>query len=154
MSSTDRPAGSDSTLGVTYASLMTLGLDAGLDTARLAEQLGYGSFWTAETVGPEAFSVLAAAGAVAPGLGLGTGVLALQLRTPPLVAMAGATLQALHPDRDIVLGVGISSPVVTAALARRALRRAPAGPRARVRHAAAAVPESASRSRSRATSTG
>lgn len=28
--------------------------------------------------------------------------------------MAGATLQALHPDREIVLGVGISSPVVTA----------------------------------------
>ena len=27
--------------------------------------------------------------------------------------MAGATLQALHPDRDIVLGIGISSPVVT-----------------------------------------
>jgi probable F420-dependent oxidoreductase len=113
MSSTDRAAGPDPTLGVTYASLMTLGLEAGLDTARLAEQLGYGSFWTAETVGPEAFSVLAAVGSVAPGLGLGTGVLALQLRTPALVAMAGATLQALHPDRDIVLGIGISSPVVT-----------------------------------------
>ena len=50
---------------------------------------------------------------MAPSLDLGTGVLALQLRTPPLVAMAGATLQALHPDRDILLGVGISSPVVT-----------------------------------------
>jgi probable F420-dependent oxidoreductase len=99
-------------LGVTYASLMTLGLDAALSTARLAEELGYDSFWTAETTGPEAFSVLAAAGAAAPGLGLGTGVLALQLRTPPLVAMAGATLQALHPDREIVLGIGISSPVV------------------------------------------
>jgi probable F420-dependent oxidoreductase len=99
-------------LGVTFASLMNLGLDTALDTARQAEALGYDSFWTAETVGPEAFSVLAAAGAVAPSLGLGTGVLALQLRTPPLVAMSGATLQALHPDREIVLGVGISSPVV------------------------------------------
>ena len=106
------PAEPNTSLGVTYASLMTLGLDTALHTARLAEELGYGSFWTAETVGPEAFSVLAAAGAAAPSLGLGTGVLALQLRTPPLVAMSGATLQALHPDRDIVLGVGISSPVV------------------------------------------
>ncbi|HEX6166622.1 MAG TPA: LLM class flavin-dependent oxidoreductase, partial [Acidimicrobiales bacterium] len=44
---------------------------------------------------------------------LGTGVLALQLRTPMVVAMAGATLQALHPEREILLGVGISSPVVT-----------------------------------------
>jgi alkanesulfonate monooxygenase SsuD/methylene tetrahydromethanopterin reductase-like flavin-dependent oxidoreductase (luciferase family) len=30
-----------------------------------------------------------------------------------VVAMAGATLQALHPERDILLGIGISSPVVT-----------------------------------------
>ena len=63
--------------------------------------------------------MLAAAGAAAPSLDLGTGVLALQLRTPMVVAMAGATLQALHPERDVLLGIGISSPVVTAALARR-----------------------------------
>jgi probable F420-dependent oxidoreductase len=99
--------------GVTFASLMTLGPDFATTTARLAGELGYRSFWTAETTGPEAFSVLAAAGAAAPGLDLGTGVLALQLRTPLVVAMAGATLQALHPDRDILLGIGISSPVVT-----------------------------------------
>ena len=98
--------------GVTFASLMGLGPQTAVETARLAEEVGYTSYWTAETTGPEAFSVLAAAGAVAPTLGLGTGVLALQLRTPMLVAMAGATLQALHPERDIILGVGISSPVV------------------------------------------
>jgi probable F420-dependent oxidoreductase len=99
--------------GVTFASLMALGPDLAVSTARLAEDLGYTSFWTAETTGPEAFSILAAAGAAAPGLDLGTGVVALQLRTPMLVAMAGATLQALHPERDILLGIGISSPVVT-----------------------------------------
>ena len=100
-------------LGVTFASLQALGLDAALTTATWAEDLGYQSYWTAETTGPEAFSTLAAVGAVAPSLDLGTGVLALQLRTPPLTAMAAATLQALRPDRDIVLGIGISSPVVT-----------------------------------------
>ena len=99
--------------GVTFASLMTLGPDVAVSTARLAEDLGYASFWTAETTGPEAFTILAAAGAAAPGLDLGTGVIALQLRTPMVVAMAGATLQALHPDREVLLGVGISSPVVT-----------------------------------------
>src|SRR5918999_748561 len=99
--------------GVTFASLMALGPDLAVSTARSAAELGYTSFWTAETTGPEAFSVLGAAGAAAPGLDLGTGVLALQLRTPMVVAMAGATLQALHPDREILLGVGISSPVVT-----------------------------------------
>lgn len=99
--------------GVTFASLMGMGPAAAVDTARLAESVGYTSFWVAETTGPEAFAQLAAVGAAAPGLDLGTGVLALQLRTPMVVAMAGATLQALHPDREVVLGVGISSPVVT-----------------------------------------
>jgi probable F420-dependent oxidoreductase len=99
-------------LGVTFASLQALGLPVALETARLAESLGYSSFWTAEVTGPEAFATLGAVSQAAPSLGLGTGVLALQLRTPPLLAMAGATLQQLSPDRDVLLGVGISSPVV------------------------------------------
>lgn len=99
-------------LGFTFASLMTLHPDLAIETARQAADLGYRSFWTAETTGAEAFSVLGAVGATAPGLDLGTGVLALQLRTPMVAAMGAATLQALHPDRDIILGIGISSPVV------------------------------------------
>lgn len=84
----------------------------GLDVARRAESLGYDSLWTAEVTGPDAFAMLSACSQAAPGLSLGTGVLALQLRTPPLAAMAAATLQALAPERDVWLGVGISSPVV------------------------------------------
>jgi probable F420-dependent oxidoreductase len=99
--------------GLTFASLMSLGPDLAVSTARLAADLGYRSFWTAETTGPEAFSLLGAVGTAAPSLDLGTGVLALQLRTPMVVAMAGATLQALGPDRGVMLGIGISSPVVT-----------------------------------------
>jgi probable F420-dependent oxidoreductase len=99
--------------GVTFASLMNLGPELAVSTARTAADIGYRSFWTAETTGPEAFSLLGAVAAAAPGLDLGTGVLALQLRTPMVVAMAGATLQALAPERDVLLGIGISSPVVT-----------------------------------------
>lgn len=98
--------------GVTAASVMGLGPAFCLDAARQAEALGYRSFWTAEVNGLEAFSLLAAAGAATTSMDLGTGVLALQLRTPPLLAMAGATLQALHPEREILIGIGISSPVV------------------------------------------
>ena len=108
----DAPGGLDA-LGLTFAGFMPLGPAVALRAAQLAEELGYRSFWTAETTGPEAFATLAAVGAAAPSLDLGTGVLALQLRTPPLTAMAAATLQALHPERDIILGIGISSPVVT-----------------------------------------
>jgi len=99
--------------GVTFASFQALGLPAALDAARWAAELGYSSYWTAETTGPEAFATLAAVNGVAPSLDLGTGVLALQLRTPPLAAMSAATLQGLAPERDVLLGVGISSPVVT-----------------------------------------
>jgi probable F420-dependent oxidoreductase len=99
-------------VGLTFASFQTLGLDVGMAMARTARDAGCGSFWTAETVGPEAFATLGAVAAAVPGLDLGTGVLALQLRTPMLAAMGAATLQALAPDRDVLLGVGISSPVV------------------------------------------
>ncbi|HET9733243.1 MAG TPA: LLM class F420-dependent oxidoreductase [Acidimicrobiales bacterium] len=99
-------------LGVTFAPLMALGPPTAVDVARRASELGYRSFWTAEVTGPEAFSLLGAVAASSPGLGLGTGVLALQLRTPPLLAMAAATLQALAPDQEVLIGVGISSPVV------------------------------------------
>ena len=70
------------------------------------------SVWVAEANAAEAMSLLGAISQAAPHLGLGTGVLALQLRTPPLHAMAAATLQQLAGDRDVFLGVGISSPAV------------------------------------------
>jgi alkanesulfonate monooxygenase SsuD/methylene tetrahydromethanopterin reductase-like flavin-dependent oxidoreductase (luciferase family) len=47
-------------------------------------------------------------------LSVGTGVVPIGIRTAPLVAMAGATLQAMAPDREVYLGVGISSPFVVA----------------------------------------
>ena len=99
-------------IGVTFASFQSLGLKLGLEVAEQAKLLGYRSFWTAETVGQEAFATLAAVGVQQPGLDLGTGVLALQLRTPMLAAMGAATLQDISPDAQILLGVGISSPVV------------------------------------------
>ena len=98
--------------GAPVAPLQTLGAPTTIATARLAERLGYNSLWVAEANGSEAFSLLGAVSVAAPTLGLGTGVLALQLRTPPLAAMAAATLQQLAPDRDIFLGIGISSPAV------------------------------------------
>lgn len=99
-------------MGLTFASFAGLGPAAGLTAADWAVSAGYSSFWVAETTGLEAFSTLAAIGAAHPGLNLGTGVIASQLRTPGVTAMAAATLQALHPERDILLGIGVSSPTV------------------------------------------
>ena len=110
---TRHPAG-DAPLGVTAAPFIRSGPAAVLDLAGRADRLGYGSLWVAEVAGIEAFSVLGAVSRTAPGLGLGTGVLPVQVRTPPLLAMAAACLQALAPDRDVLIGIGVSSPVVAA----------------------------------------
>jgi len=109
--SADQPSGLDA-LGLTFASFSALGLENGLKAARLATELGYRSFWTAETMGLESFAVLAAAGAVAPSMDLGTGIMPIQIRTPGVAAMGAATLQALHPEREILLGIGVSTPAI------------------------------------------
>ena len=97
---------------MSVAGIQTLGTDLTLDVVREADALGYDSAWVAEANAAEAMSLLGAISQAAPHLGLGTGVLALQLRTPPLHAMAAATLQQLAGDRSVYLGVGISSPAV------------------------------------------
>src|SRR5262245_10014243 len=97
---------------VSVAGLQTLGASMSLEVAREADDLGYAAVWIAEANAAEGMSLLGAVSQAAPHIGLGTGVLALQLRTPPLHAMAAATLQQLAGDRDVFLGVGISSPAV------------------------------------------
>ena len=101
-------------LGVTFAGFSPLGPRRAVEVAVRSEELGYRSYWTAEANGPESFAVLAACGAAAPGVDLGTGIVPIQVRSPLLTAMGAATLQALHPERRILLGLGISSPVITA----------------------------------------
>ncbi|MFT6117655.1 MAG: putative F420-dependent oxidoreductase [Candidatus Azotimanducaceae bacterium] len=97
-------------LGVTFGSLGVLGPKAATDIAVSAQKLGYKSFWTVEANGTDAMTLLGAVAAAAPGLALGTGILPVQLRTPPLTAMSAATLQALNPDADVLLGLGVSAP--------------------------------------------
>jgi probable F420-dependent oxidoreductase len=101
------------TYAVSIAGVQTLGAPLSLDVAREADTLGYESVWVAEANAAEAMSLLGAISQAAPRVGLGTGVVALQLRTPPLHAMAAATLQQLAGDRAVYLGVGISSPAVS-----------------------------------------
>ena len=98
--------------GMSVAGLQTLGAPLSLDVAREADALGYSSVWAAEANAAESMSLLGAISQVTTRAALGTGVLALQLRTPPLHAMAAATLQQLAGDREVYLGVGISSPAV------------------------------------------
>ncbi len=97
-------------LGVTFGSLAVLGPAAVTDIAKTAQDMGYESFWTVEATGTDAMTLLGAVSQAAPSLALGTGIVPVQLRTPGLTAMTAATLQALNPDVDIFLGLGVSAP--------------------------------------------
>ena len=97
-------------LGVTFGSLGVLGPKAVTDIAISAQSLGYKSFWTVEATGTDAMSLLGAVSQAAPKLDLATGIIPIQLRTPALTAMTAATLQALNPDVDVLLGIGVSAP--------------------------------------------
>jgi len=97
-------------LGVTFGSLGVLGPRSIIDIAQLAQRLGYRSLWTVEATATDAFTLLGAVSAVAPTLGLATGIVPIQLRSPHLAAMSAASLQALSPEADVWLGVGVSAP--------------------------------------------
>ena len=124
-------------LGVTFGSLGVLGPRAVIDIAQMSQKMGYRSLWTVEATGTDAFSLLGAVSAVAPALALGTGIVPIQVRTPALAAMSAATLQALSPDADIWLGVGVSAPGI---LSQHGLSR-PDRPIARMREYVALLRE-------------
>ncbi|MBD16417.1 MAG: hypothetical protein CMJ72_14865 [Planctomycetaceae bacterium] len=97
-------------LGVTFGSLGVLGPRAILDVADIAAEHNYQSIWTVEANGTDAFSLLGAVSARHPTMELATGIIPIQLRAPTLTAMTASTLQALSPDADIWLGLGVSAP--------------------------------------------
>ena len=97
-------------MGITFGSLGVLGPKAITSIAREAQALGYRSIWTVEATGTDALTMLGAVSQTAPNLDLGTGIIPIQIRSPALAAMSAATLQALNPDVDVWLGVGVSAP--------------------------------------------
>ena len=75
---------------------------------RQAETSGYEGIWVPEVLGTDAFTILAAASQVTQRLYLGTGIVPIYTRTPTILAMTIATLDALSNGRA-VLGLGVSS---------------------------------------------
>jgi len=99
-------------LGVTFGSLGVLGPGAAKDIALSAQEMGYRSFWTVEANGTDAMTLLGSVAAVAPRIDLATGIVPIQIRSPTLTAMTAATLQALSPEVDVWLGIGVSAPAI------------------------------------------
>jgi F420-dependent oxidoreductase-like protein len=82
-----------------------------IETARLAESLGFHSVWTGEAYGADAVVPLAAVATHTERIHLGTGILQMPARTPAMTAMTAATLDALSGGR-VLLGLGLSGPQV------------------------------------------
>jgi alkanesulfonate monooxygenase SsuD/methylene tetrahydromethanopterin reductase-like flavin-dependent oxidoreductase (luciferase family) len=78
-----------------------------VELARRADVLGYDSVWTTHGGGREALLVLSAYGAVAPRVGLGSGVIPIYPRHPVLLAQEALTLADLTGGR-LRLGIGVS----------------------------------------------
>lgn len=85
--------------------------DALAQLGRRAEAAGYGSLWTSEAWGADAFTPLAFLAASTSTLKLGTAIAQVWARTAGATAMTALTLQQLSRGR-LVLGLGVSGPQV------------------------------------------
>jgi probable F420-dependent oxidoreductase len=99
------------TLGLALPVRESIGFRGSMELAREAESLGYDSLWTAEVNGFDALTALSAYATVTSRVQLGTGVIAIQSRTPVMTAMSFAALHVLSDGRAII-GVGVGSPII------------------------------------------
>src|SRR5215211_1224282 len=82
-------------------------LEAALDRARLADELGFDGVFTTHIAGRDSLSVLMAYASVTERIRLGTGVAPIFSRTPASMAQTAATIDEFSGGR-MVLGIGVS----------------------------------------------
>lgn len=82
-----------------------------VETARLAEELGYHSIWVPEMWGRDAFSILGLIAVNTKRIKLATGIIPVYSRSPALIAQTVATLDEISGGR-MMLGLGTSGPAV------------------------------------------
>ena len=83
-------------------------VNACVEWARRAEDLGYDSIWIAETGGPDPFVLAGAVAQVTKRVRIGLAVSPVYIRTPATIAAATGTVAQLAPGR-FILGLGASS---------------------------------------------
>lgn len=78
-----------------------------LRAAKLADELGYDSFWLPEAWGYEIFTLLTEIAVATKRIKLGTGIVNVYSRSPGLIAMSAATVDEISEGR-FILGIGAS----------------------------------------------
>jgi alkanesulfonate monooxygenase SsuD/methylene tetrahydromethanopterin reductase-like flavin-dependent oxidoreductase (luciferase family) len=78
-----------------------------LRAVKLADELGYDSFWVPEAWGYDSFSLLTEMAVATKRIKLGTGIINAFSRSPGAIAMAAATIDEISEGR-FMLGIGTS----------------------------------------------
>jgi probable F420-dependent oxidoreductase len=97
--------------GLTFPFLHHMSLADYLALAREVEAQGYDTVWMGEAGGADAITNMTLLASATSRLGIASGVLPFQTRTPVLLAQTAATLAHLAPGR-IALGLGVSSETI------------------------------------------
>lgn len=97
-------------LGFT-APLLAHSVRESCELARAAEDMGYTDCWSAETSGPDGFSVASAVGIATTSIRTGLAVAPVYTRPPALIAMSALAAHEASDGR-FCLGLGSSSPVI------------------------------------------
>jgi F420-dependent oxidoreductase-like protein len=82
-----------------------------VDELRRLAEAGFDHAWALQIFGPDALTLLATAGSMVPGIGLGTGVVPVYPRHPMMLAQQALTVQ-WATDNRLILGVGLSHQLV------------------------------------------
>ncbi|CAB4946487.1 MAG: LLM class flavin-dependent oxidoreductase [Actinobacteria bacterium] len=82
-----------------------------VELAARCEGWGYDGVWATEVAGADAFVLAAACGLATQRMTVGTGAVAVGIRSPAMIALSAATTSALVPGR-FILGLGTSTPAI------------------------------------------
>ena len=98
-------------LGAVLAAFPALPLAEYLALARDVEARGYHTAWAGETAGGDAITLMTLLASQTQRIGVASGVIPIQTRSPIILGMSAATLAHVAPGR-ISLGLGVSSRII------------------------------------------
>ena len=98
-------------LGAVVAAFPALPLDEYLGLVRDVEARGYHTAWLGETAGGDAITLMTLIATHTRRIGVASGVIPIQTRSPIILGMSAATLAHVAPGR-ISLGLGVSSRII------------------------------------------
>lgn len=98
-------------LGAVLAGFPALPLADYLALVRDVEARGYHTAWLGETAGGDAITLMTLIATNTTTLGVASGIIPIQTRSPIVLGMSAATLAHVAPGR-IALGVGVSSRII------------------------------------------